>query len=254
MANLYEGKRIGYADENKGLISILIVTKNAEKYLVPCLESIASQRFQNLEVIIFDGASTDNTVELLNENEHLITYWQSQPDNGIYEAMNEALKRVRGNWLFFLGVDDVLLPTFSDMAEKLEKKNTIYTGDCITDTGEILNGSYTAYGLTKVNICHQGIFYPSTVFNNYIYQPKYRVYADHVLNMQCWGDDSFKKQYFPILITKYHLNGFSSFTKDVAFENDKPSLIKKYLGYYLYLRYRFKQWKEKGKQRKQQQV
>ena len=254
MANLYRGKRIDLVDEGKRMISIIIVTKNAEKYLVPCLSAIANQRFQNLEVIIFDGASTDNTVKLLKENEHLITYWQSEPDNGIYEAMNEALKKATGSWLFFLGVDDLLLPTFSDMAEKLEKKNTIYTGDCITDTGEILNGSYTAYGLTKVNICHQGIFYPSAVFDKYEYQSKYRVYADHVLNMQCWGDSDFPKHYFPIFITRYHLSGFSSFTKDVAFELDKPALIKKYLGYYLYWRYRIKQCKEKRKRHKQQQV
>lgn len=232
------------------VISIIIVTRNAEAYIQHCLDSIKIQKFQNVEVIIFDGASTDSTVELLQKNNHLITYWQSEPDNGIYEAMNAALKKATGTWFLFLGVDDILLPAFSDFATKLTQPNTIYFGDCITDKGEKLDGNFSAYRLTKMNICHQGICYPKAVFKKYSYQPKYRVYADYALNIQCWGDATFPKKYFPICITKYHSNGFSSFEKDKAFVQDKPYLIKKYLSLYIYLRYSLKQWKEKRKQKR----
>ena len=234
-------------DNTKVLVSIIIVTYNAEKYVQQCIDSITAQRFQNFELIIFDGASNDRTINIIRENENYITYWQSEPDNGIYEAMNNALKRASGDWFYFLGIDDKLLPTFSDLAEKLSQKNTIYTGNCITDKNEILDGNFSAYRLTKMNISHQAIFYPKAVFKKYHYQLQYSVYADYVLNLQCWGDNYFSKKYFPISIAIYHTGGFSSFIEDELFKKDKAILIKKYLGLYELIRYRIKQWKDRRK-------
>ncbi len=236
-------------DKSKASVSIIIVTYNAEKFVQQCIDSITAQRFQNFELIIFDGASKDNTIELIKQNEQHISYWQSEPDNGIYEAMNNALKQASADWFYFLGIDDQLLPTFSNMAEKLTHKNTIYTGNCITDKNDILDGNFSAYRLTKMNISHQAIFYPNAVFKKYHYQLKYRVYADYVLNLQCWGDKAFTKKYFPISIAIYHTGGFSSFLEDELFKNEKDVLIKKYLGLYELMRYRIKQRKDKRKKK-----
>src|ERR1700712_2264997 len=88
-------------DEKQPFVSIIIVTYNAENFIVKCLQSIAVQRFQNFELLIFDGESTDNTINKIKEYDSIVTYWQSEPDNGIYDAMNKSLSFAKGNWLYF---------------------------------------------------------------------------------------------------------------------------------------------------------
>jgi len=94
----------------KPMISIIIATYNAGIYLQLCLDSIAVQRNEYLELIIIDGGSTDNTIEIIEKNHKQINYWISEPDRGIYDAWNKGLKNVSGEWVMFLGADDQLVP------------------------------------------------------------------------------------------------------------------------------------------------
>lgn len=93
------------ADPEKPLISIIIVTLNAGDHLENCIRSVISQDYQNIELLIFDGGSTDSTIEIIKTYEKYISYWQSQADKGIYDAMNKAIKHSKGDWLYFLGAD-----------------------------------------------------------------------------------------------------------------------------------------------------
>jgi len=92
------------------MISIIIATYNAGIYLQLCLDSIAVQRNESIELIIIDGGSTDNTIEIIEKNREQINYWISEPDRGIYDAWNKGLKVVKGEWIMFLGADDQLIP------------------------------------------------------------------------------------------------------------------------------------------------
>ena len=88
--------------------SIITSTYNAEKYLERLLASVFCQTYPYYEIIVQDGASTDNTVELLKK--HLPQgNWRSEPDAGIYDAWNKALARASGDWAIFLGADDCLM-------------------------------------------------------------------------------------------------------------------------------------------------
>lgn len=91
------------------LISIIIATYNAEKTLKRCLDSIISQKDDSCEIIIIDGNSTDNTIEIVNEYKADIDYFVSEEDNGIYDAWNKGICKSKGDWLLFIGADDVLL-------------------------------------------------------------------------------------------------------------------------------------------------
>jgi glycosyltransferase involved in cell wall biosynthesis len=88
------------------LISIVIATRNAAATLPQCLESIRAQTFRDFEAIVMDGASTDATAEIVARFGAAI--WRSEPDAGIYDAWNKALKLARGEWICFLGADDRL--------------------------------------------------------------------------------------------------------------------------------------------------
>ena len=231
------GLRLRETSNKKPLVSVVCVTYNAAKTL-PCLiKSISDHKTRSVEFVVVDGCSTDGTVDILKENEDVIDFWISKPDNGIYDAMNRAVNYVKGKWVIFLGADDQLLDGFNKMITLLKDANTIYYGNLLFYGKEFLK-VYDDYYLTKLNICHQAIFYPKAVFNQYNYDLQYKVYADYHLNLRCWNDPRFNFVHADHFVSYFHEGGFSGITKDEVFESDKDMLFKKYLkrsSYYRYL-------------------
>jgi len=226
------------------LISIITVTFNASRYILQCIESIQRQSYPHIEHIIIDGGSTDGTVDILEQNNSEIAYWKSEPDTGIFNAMNKGIVHAKGDWIYFLGADDTLYPSFSDLAAQLKDSDTIYYGQC--SWGDMtLGGEFTPYRLTKDCICHHSVIYPKRVFQKYQYSEKYPTGGDHLLNIQCWSDQSFKKEYHPLIIANFAQGGISQLTPDPLFDKDFSGIIKKYCSYPVYLRYLWKQSKNK---------
>jgi glycosyltransferase involved in cell wall biosynthesis len=93
----------------KGKISIIIATYNAEQYLEQAIQSIIRQSYSEKEFIIIDGGSTDKTVAIFKNFEVHISFWNSEPDKGIYDAWNKGIEKATGEWIMFLGADDTLL-------------------------------------------------------------------------------------------------------------------------------------------------
>ncbi|MEQ1667696.1 MAG: glycosyltransferase [Sulfuriferula sp.] len=87
------------------LISIIIAVYNGKATLQQCIDSVVQQTYSNKELIIIDGGSKDGTVELLEENRNKFSYWESEPDRGIYNAWNKGLTQAKGEWICFLGAD-----------------------------------------------------------------------------------------------------------------------------------------------------
>ena len=228
------------------VLTIIIVTYNASKYLNDCLHSIASHVAEPYELIIVDGESQDDTMKIIHNFKGLHPIILSEPDKGIYDAMNKGTKLATGKWILFLGADDRILSSFPKILPKLANENTIYYGNCKNEDHG-LGGSFSAYKLAKMNLCHQAILYPRAVFKKYNFNLKYPVFADYLLNIQCWGDHSFPKKHLDIDVAFYNLEGFSSTASDPDFRRDKPHFIKKHLGNVIYLRYRFRKFKESKK-------
>ena len=90
------------------LISVVIAVYNGSATLQQCLDSVMQQSCAHIEMIVIDGGSTDGTVDLIRANAQKMTYWISEPDSGIYNAWNKALRYARGEWVCFLGADDYL--------------------------------------------------------------------------------------------------------------------------------------------------
>lgn len=91
---------------NLPIVSFIIPAYNDADSLQGCIESIIMQSYPHVELIVIDGGSQDNTVELLqNYNEH-ITYWVSEPDGGICYAWNKGLEKATGEWIILIGCDD----------------------------------------------------------------------------------------------------------------------------------------------------
>lgn len=231
-------------------ISIITVTYNAGKFLSDCIESVTRQAYTGIEHIIIDGGSTDHTLDIIKENSRHIAFWKSEPDNGIYDAMNKAIPYAKGDWLYFLGADDTLLPGFSEMAKSLNDPDTIYYGKAICNNNIIGRDSYDGYEIASLNICHQTIFYPKAVFRKYQYDTKYPVRADHYLNILCFADKDLKFKFQPATVAVYNPEGFSSQNSDPAFYNDIDAIIRENLGIWTAIRYKLRQIRHKIKGRR----
>ncbi|MCF2447016.1 glycosyltransferase [Dyadobacter sp. CY345] len=224
------------------LISIIVVTRNAEKYLQRCLDSIFFQKYPWIEIIIIDGASTDETISIIESNSHNIVFWKSEKDNGIYDAMNKALDVIKGSWVYFLGADDILTPDFSLLAEELKDTNCIYYGS-VQKSGRKYLGRLSPYQQAKTGINHQAIIYPAKLFSVFRYDTTYPISADHVLNMQFNKNENFKFEFRDFVVAIFNDTGISSVQKDRVFEQRKGRLILKHFGLNIFLRYQFKMLK-----------
>ena len=234
------------------LLSIIIATYNAGEYLGQCLESISLCAPPSAEVVVVDGGSSDQTLDILHS--FRVQNCVSEKDKGIYDAMNKGIDRARGQWLYFLGADDSLLPGFVEIAACLREPATIYYGDTRPvfkgdhrPAFHLLSGKFDAYRLAKYPVNHQAVIYPAAVFETRKYDTRYRIFADYALNLSLWDDDTFRKQYVSVTIANYNMTGVSSVVTDTLFRQDKSGLILKHLGWFVWLRYRFKKWKKRLK-------
>lgn len=238
------------AVKNDIRVSIIIATYNAGKLLPACLEAIAAQQVPGLEIVIADGGSTDNTLDILKAFKDAPLRWVSEKDKGIYDALNKGTQLAAGKWVYFMGADDRLLPGFKELVAKLEDENMVYYGNTEAIFGDtkpaydLIIGEFSPWRLAKYCMNHQQIIYPAKVFKKYQYDLQYKVYADYALNLKVWGDHSFPKKFYPIIITGYFMGGFSSLSDDKLFKKDKPRLIRESMGFAMYLRFLFKRFKK----------
>lgn len=91
------------------LLSIIIATYNAGNTLNTCLTSIVEQKSSEIELLIIDGGSTDNTLDIAHSYGDKIDVLISEPDKGIYDAWNKGISYSTGHWIMFIGADDILV-------------------------------------------------------------------------------------------------------------------------------------------------
>jgi len=224
----------------KPLVSVVTVVRNGEKDMQSCIDTVCAQSYPNIEHIIMDGNSSDATVEILESNSDRVAFWISEPDRGIYDAMNKAIPYCSGDWVFFLGVDDLLLDGFSQMIDKLTDVHTAYYG-CVVYRGvERYDGPVNRFKLVRENIPHQALLYPKIVFDTHRYDIAYNIAADNVLLLTLWKENKIKFEYHPILLCIFNHTGISGHDWDRLFFKNRTKLIRNHLGtgpyfYHLYL-------------------
>jgi glycosyltransferase involved in cell wall biosynthesis len=162
-----EGKRRKNNDLSK--VSIIIPSYNSEKRIERSIRSALFQNYPNLEIILIDGGSTDNTLKIIKKYEKWIAYWLSEPDDGPYHAMNKGIDKVTGDWIYFL-CDDTLLEGVLNNIFSLKKINSfdyIY-GNCIYEANNnVFDGIFDIRKLCVKNISHQSIFTKTKILKKF---------------------------------------------------------------------------------------
>ncbi|SEM69255.1 Glycosyltransferase involved in cell wall bisynthesis [bacterium A37T11] len=218
-------------------ISIVIPTYNSEAKIETCLRSILEQSYADVEIIVHDGNSADGTLQKVRMfNDARIRIF-SENDSGVYDAMNKALLKTRGEWILFLGSDDKLCDnnTLQTVMATLEftSADVVYGNVIMSGEGNWIKDRTIYMGETNTplifrqNLCHQCILYRKRIFTNgRRYNLRYPIFADHDLNIFCFS--IFKMQYIPVNIAYFYTGGLSSIHVDKNFEQDKWQLIVKY--------------------------
>ena len=172
--------------------SIITVTYNAEKVLEDTIQSVIFQTYRNVEYIIVDGASKDHTLEIVNKYHNRINKVISEPDKGLYDAMNKGILLATGDYLCFLNAGDKFHD--SDTLQKIvhtlkgqELPDVIYGETAIVDeeghflhmrrlsTPAHLNWKSFKQGML---VCHQAFFANRELAINHLYDLQYRFSAD----------------------------------------------------------------------------
>ena len=166
-------------------VSIITVCLNAADSLANTCESICSQQYSGFEWIVIDGASTDGSLDILHEYQGDITRLVSEPDNGIYDAMNKGIRLARGDYLLFLNAGD-----------RLAGPDVLYSVESAPDVGIIYGDiEVVSDGLSKLikspqelprdfllrkMMPHQSTFIKKELFDKYgSYKVSYKIAADY---------------------------------------------------------------------------
>ena len=219
----------GMSMNKQPLISIIVVTKNSASTLGETLRSIKAQTYKNVEVIAIDGASTDNTVQVFKKYNDILGYLVSEPDKGVYDAMNKGIRAAKGDIIYFLNSNDSLysndvlqkvvyeftrtkaLIVYGDIYFQAPKDKKIvctdYEGNRVFKYSHIKD----ARDMLNCGICHQVVFYNKKIFDNVgLYDLSYPIYADHDLNIRAWRFARKRVSYLPETIANFELGGLST--------------------------------------------
>ena len=202
-------------------ISIITVVYNNEKTIKDAMESVLKQTYKNIEYVIIDGKSIDNTVNFINEHKEKLGYFISENDNGIYDAMNKGIQATTGDVIGILNSDD-LYQDSDVISAVMQRFNDdpgldILYGDLVYvkshDTSKVVRNwkskAYYNRFFENANVPpHPSLFVRSKVYKEIgLFDLKYKLAADYELMLRMFKKHNFKSKYLNRLIIKMRLGG-----------------------------------------------
>lgn len=215
------------------LFSVVIPAFRCAEKLERSIASVLAQQRDLFELIVIDGGSQDATLEVLRAHEADLR-WVSEPDRGVYDAMNKGIARTTGRYLYFLGAGDCLRENMLVQVAPHLPKNKIgfvYGNVFMQDRNVVWDGPWTAEKFRKRTPCQQAIFYDRRVFARHgLFEQRFKTMADYAMNVRCFGDRRIEKIYLNAIIADYEGAGYSASVRDELFHSERPELLLRHLG------------------------
>lgn len=203
-------------ETRKPFLSIITVTLNDADNLLKTIQSIRSQKFNSVELIVIDGKSNDHTSRIIKSNIDIIKKWQSEKDDGIYHAMNKGIKLAEGEYSLFLNSGDTFTEpdALRKACEKIKKSeaNIFYTNYKVGS--QTVNQNLSLIYLFRKMICHQTIFYKTKNLRIDKYNESMRFAADYEHLIRNYSQLTHKK--IDVTLVNYDPSGISSNPKNYA--------------------------------------
>ena len=197
-------------------ISIITATYNAELVFEDLVNSIIPQKTNDIEFIVIDGGSKDNTLNIIKKYNSNIDYWISEQDNGIYDAWNKGIRVSTGEWIMFLGADDILHQnTISDYIKVINKNpevNYITSKIQFIDFNktklEIVGNAWSAKMKTYCSSVHVGSMHYKNLFvKKGYFDISYKSSGDYDFLLRCY--DIIKPYFLPKITVDVRIGGIS---------------------------------------------
>ncbi len=218
---------------DKPLVSIVTVVYNGEEYLEQTIESVIGQTYDNVEYIVIDGGSTDGTLDIVRKYEGQIDYWVSEPDGGIYDAMNKGITLSQGKWINFMNAGDLFyqlnstgllintaIETHSDIV--FGHTEYIYT----ENHRKIIFATYFKKKQFGMPFCHQSSLIKVSIHKKYPYNLSYKIGADYDFFFML---NHLEKKYVLVdeVISSFTLGGLSSMMTPLH-KKERKEVLSKY--------------------------
>ncbi len=213
-------------EENQPKLSIITINLNNRAGLEQTIRSVVGQTFTDFEYIVIDGASTDGSVEVIKQYADRIDYWVSEPDKGIYNAMNKGIKVAKGEYLLFLNSGDGLYnrTTLEEVVRKINNEDIVF--------GNVISGAslwkpshqLELYQVFKRSLPHQGSFLRRSLFDSIgYYNEKFRVISDWEFFMRAIFEFKCSYKYIDVIVAEYEKGGMSN-NRAFNFKEKRKSL------------------------------
>ena len=203
-------------------LTLITATYNSERNISDCLNSVSSQTYSNVEHIIIDGGSCDKTVEIIKSGS-TFSKIISEPDQGIYDALNKGIKIATGDIIGFLHSDDLLddSNTLSDIVERFKNSNAdgVY-GDLLYVNKDNTNKTirhWKSKAFHQRNLrygwmpAHPTLFLKKKIFEKHgLFDLSFKIAADYDFMLRILKDSELKFEYLPKVITKMRVGGASN--------------------------------------------
>ena len=198
-------------------IAIITINHNDAIGLEKTILSVLNQNLPDFEYIVIDGNSTDGSKEVILKYQDKLTHWVSEPDGGIYNAMNKGIAVAKGEHLLFMNSGDVLIDDATILKICSEKlKEDIVAFDCLLEKDNKVVGrrthieSPTLFYVIRHGFKHQSTFIKKRLFDKIgLYNENYIIAGDYEFWIRCFLDPATTAKSYPIPIAVFQLNGIS---------------------------------------------
>ncbi len=213
-------------------LTIITINFNHAEGLKRTIDSIINQTFTDYEWIVVDGGSTDGSKELIEQNKDHFSWWCSEPDKGVYNAMNKGLAHATGEYVNFMNSGDTFAtPTILEEIFSKPRTADILYGRAVLETGNeekcslgINNELTHCFEIYNQNLCHQSEFTKRALYEVKLFDEKYRVYADWDWNAFMIACKRCSTLFLPKIVAIYEGGGLSEKQKIQAI--DELSIIR----------------------------
>lgn len=195
-------------------ITIITVTYNCQDSIEETMSSVINQTYKNIEYLIIDGGSLDGTISIINKFKNKISFFISEKDEGIYDAMNKGIKIATGEWILFLNSGDIF---FSNSVVSDIKWQSISNHFAVVYGNTLVKNNYGEKVIDSIKskckempFCHQSVFVRSSILKKKPFNTRYKIAADYdfFYNLH---KEKYKYFYIPYVISIYDgVNGISS--------------------------------------------
>ena len=218
------------------LISIITVVYNGEALLEKTIKSVINQTYKNIEYIIIDGGSTDGTVDIIKKYKDQIFYWVSEPDKGLYDAMNKGIEIATGDFINFMNADDIIYSNsaIENIVNNIHYREKVYfcRANVVSDT---VSWVYPNMEMTDIKKWlkwnlpnHQTMFFPKKFYKKFLYDTRLSIGADD--DYKLFALKNHNIEFIDLTYVEFKRGGVSSNHKSIRFffQRIKESYIRNF--------------------------